>query len=251
MINIGRLLARRAELDPEREGLVFGETRLTYRQFNREANRVAHALAHLGVRKGDRVGLISMNSPRFCEVFFAVAKLGAVLVTLNWRLAPPELEWICANAGVNVLVFDGEFSPTVGTMRPNLAATRYAVVDGEALSWAPSLDAIAAGASDEEPPAEGGDDDPLLIMYTSGTTGRPKGVVITHANLFWATVTVECTLDFRLGDRVLVVMPLYHIGAIDYLKIPKSVVVSSAPLPRNPTGKVLKRVLRERYAQGG
>jgi acyl-CoA synthetase (AMP-forming)/AMP-acid ligase II len=192
-----------------------------------------------------------MNSPRFCAVLFAVAKLGGVLVTLNWRLAPPELEWICANAGVSVLVFGAEFGSTVEAMRPSLAATRYAVADGEAPAWAASLDGLAAGASDAEPPVAGGDDDPLLIMYTSGTTGRPKGAVITHANLFWATVTVECTLDFRLGDRVLVVMPLYHIGAIDYLMIPKSVVVSSAPLPRNPTGKVLKRVLRERYAQGG
>jgi len=219
VINIGRFLAKRAELDPEREGLVFGETRLTYRRFNQETNRVAQSLAGLGVRKGERVGLLSMNSPRFCEVFFAVAKLGAVLVTLNWRLAPPELEWICANSGVSVLVFGGEFRPTVATMRPHLSGTRYAVVDGDALPWAPSLDVLAAGAPDEEPPVEGDDEDPLLIMYTSGTTGRPKGAVITHANLFWATVTVEVTLDFRLGDRVLVVMPLYHIGAIDYLMI--------------------------------
>jgi len=219
VINVGEFLARRAALDPDREGLVFSETRLTYREFNRETNRVARALASLGVRKGDRVGLLSMNSPRFCEVFFAVAKLGGVLVTLNWRLAPPELEWICANAGVSVLVFGGEFRPAVEAMRPNLAATHCTVVDGDALPWAPSLDFLAAGAPDGEPSVEAGDDDPLLIMYTSGTTGRPKGAVITHANLFWATVTVELTLDFRLGDRVLIVMPLYHIGAIDYLMI--------------------------------
>lgn len=219
MINVGRFLTRRAELDPDREGLVFGATRLTYRQFNEEANRVAHALSALGVRKGERVGLLLMNSPPFCQLYFGLAKIGAVLVTLNWRLAPPELEWICANAGVSLLIFGREFLPAVEAIRPRLSAERYAVAEGEGVPWARSLDALMAAAPDSEPPVKAGDDDPLLIMYTSGTTGRPKGAVLTHANLFWASTTVCSTLDFRIGDRVLVVMPLYHIGALIYLTV--------------------------------
>jgi fatty-acyl-CoA synthase len=219
MINIGQFLARRAELDPDREALVFGTTRLGYRDLNRHANRIAHALAGLGVRPGDRVGLLAMNSPDFCAVFFAAAKLGAVLVTLNWRLAPPELAWICENAGVSLLVFGADLRDAVEALRADRGAARYAVIDGEAPEWAVSLAAWAARARHEEPPAGGGNDDPLLIMYTSGTTGRPRGAVLSHANVFWATVTVQATLDFRMGDRVLVVMPLYHIGAIDYLTI--------------------------------
>ncbi len=218
MINVGQFLARRAELHPDREGLVFGSTRLTYRQFNEEANRVAHAFRALGVRKGDRVGLLLMNSSRFCQLYFGLAKMGAVIVTLNWRLAPPELEWICQNAGVRWLVFDGEFSSAVESIRQRLGVERY-VGAGDPAPWTLSLEALLAAAPDGEPPTEGRDDDPLLIMYTSGTTGRPKGAVLTHANLFWASATVCSTLDFRIGDRVLLVMPLYHIGALIYLTV--------------------------------
>jgi len=217
VINIGQFLARRAERAPDQEGLVFGSTRLTYGELNREANRVAHALAGLGVKKGDRVGILLMNSPRFCQLYFGLAKLGAVLVTLNWRLAPPELEWICANAGVTLLVFEREFLGAVEALHSRSAVQRYVAADEPGLPWAASLDGLAAAASDREPALAGGGDDPLLIMYTSGTTGRPKGAVITHANVFWGSVTVLLTLDFRVRDRVLIVMPLYHIGALDYL----------------------------------
>jgi acyl-CoA synthetase (AMP-forming)/AMP-acid ligase II len=219
VINIGQFLAKRAERAPDQEGLVFGSTRLSYRQLNGEANRVAHALAGLGVGKGDRVGVLLMNSPRFCQLYFGLAKLGAVLVTLNWRLAPPELEWICANAGVSTLLFEREFLPAAEALRGHSAAGRYVAVDGPAPSWAAGLDGLAALMTDAEPALEGADDDPLLIMYTSGTTGRPRGAVITHANVFWGSVTVALTLDFRIRDRVLIVMPLYHIGALDYLTI--------------------------------
>jgi len=219
VINIGQFLARRAERAPDEEALVFGATRLTYRELNGEANRVAHALQDLGVRKSDRVGVLLMNSPRFCQLYFGLAKLGAVLVTLNWRLEPPEIEWICANAGVTLLVFEGEFTAAVEALRARSIVERYVMVDGPAPSWATSLDGLAALMTDAEPALAGGDDDPLLIMYTSGTTGRPKGAVITHANVFWGSVTVLLTLDFRVRDRVLIVMPLYHIGALDYLTI--------------------------------
>ncbi len=219
MINIGQFLARRAERSPDQEALVFGATRLSYRDLNREANRVAHALRGLGVRTGDRVGVLLMNSPRFCQLYFGLAKLGAVLVTLNWRLAPPELEWICRHAGVSTLVFEREFAAVAETLHGAGAAERYVSTDGVGTDWAVSLDALTAAAPDGEPAPGGGDDDPLLIMYTSGTTGRPKGAVITHANVFWGSVTVALTLDFRAGDRVLIVMPLYHIGALDYLTI--------------------------------
>ena len=224
--NIGLLLEKRARLSPEMEGVfdVARNLRFTYREVNARCNQTANALSALGVSKGDRVGLLAMNGIEFFETFFAIAKLGAVCVPLNWRLVPDELEFILNDAGVSTLVFGEEFLAAVSDLqaRPKLSgegegATTIATflqVGGETADFARDYGRTCGGASAEEPVIGGEDEDALYIMYTSGTTGLPKGVVHTHSTALWGSLTMMATSEVSFGDRYIVALPLFHVGAL-------------------------------------
>ena len=222
--NVGLILTKRASLSPDTEGFVDVETerRFTFGEWNLRSNRTANALRELGVGKGDRVALLLMNSVEYMEAFFAIAKIGAVCVPLNWRLTPEELSFIIRDAGAETLVFGDEFQAQVldliarGGGDNGTAVTRWVHVgpDEQRPAGAVSyLDATSA-ASDAEPEILAQDDDLLYIMYTSGTTGLPKGAVHTHESALWASLTVMATADFRYRDRFLVSLPLFHVGAL-------------------------------------
>ncbi|MCG3188944.1 MAG: Long-chain-fatty-acid--CoA ligase FadD13 [Burkholderiaceae bacterium] len=211
--NIGLFLAKRAKLDPERIGLVFEGRELTFRQWNAGTNRAANAFASLGIKHGDRVGVLMANSIEFLECFFGLAKIGAIVVPLNWRLTPPELAFIANDAGIVALAYGAEFAQTVAALRGSIPATSYVAV-GDAAAGDRSYAALTASMPDTEPDAVGSGDEPLVIMFTSGTTGRPKGAVLTHGNLFYDSCTVAMSTDWRWGDRVLIALPLFHIGAL-------------------------------------
>ena len=222
--NVGLFLAKRALLSPHLEGFVDADTgrRFTFAEWNRRANRTAHALLRLGVSKGHRVALLQMNSIEYMESFFAIAKIGAICVPLNWRLTPEELTFILRDAGATTLVFGGEFVDCVAQLH-----TRGRGEDGTRLEryvycgrpearpgFALDYDALQAASTDAEPPIGGGEDDELYIMYTSGTTGLPKGAVHTHDSAAWGVLTVNATSDQRYRDRYLVALPLFHVGAL-------------------------------------
>lgn len=211
--NIGAFLAKRARLDPQRTGLVFEGRELTFREWNARANRAANVFAALGVRPGDRVGLLLANSIEFLDCFFGLAKIGAIVVPLNWRLTAPELAYIANDAGLRALAWGSEYAATIGALRGQIAVECWVAL-GDAPAGDHDYAALTAAASDAEPPAVGADDDPLVIMFTSGTTGKPKGAVLSHANLFYDSCTVALSTDWRWGDRVLVALPLFHIGAL-------------------------------------
>ncbi|MCC6250380.1 MAG: long-chain fatty acid--CoA ligase [Rubrivivax sp.] len=211
--NIGLFLAKRAQLDPQRVGLVFEGRKLTFRAWNASANRAANAFAGLGIRHGERVGLLMGNSLEFLECFFGLAKIGAIVVPLNWRLTAPELAYIAGDAGIVALVYGAEYAQTAAALRGRIAAAIWVAVGAAPLD-AHSYAALTAAASDTEPEPAGAGGDPLVIMFTSGTTGKPKGAVLSHDNLFYDSCTVALSTDWRWGDRVLVALPLFHIGAL-------------------------------------
>ena len=217
--NIGLLLGKRAHLSPGLEAFVdvASARRFNYAELNARCNRTANALSALGVRKGDRVGLLMMNSVEFLESFFAIAKLGAICVPLNWRLVPDELAFILKDSGTSVLVYGDEFAGSVADLQargPETDVREWVCVGRERADFARDYDALHAAASDEEPEIAACDDDELYIMYTSGTTGLPKGAVHTHATALWASVTMCLTADMRYRDRYLVALPLFHVGAL-------------------------------------
>lgn len=217
--NIGLFLAKRARLNPNMLGLIYEGRQITYREWNERANRAANAFLGLGVKPGDRVGLLLMNSPEFLECFFGLAKIGAISVPLNWRLAPPEISYVANNAGIRALVYGTEFASTVGAIRNELPVGDYIAVGAEAPAGDFTYAAFTENADAKEPPVQAAGDDPLVIYFTAGTTGRSKGVVLTHNNLFYDSCTVSFSLDWHQGDRVLVAMPLFHIGALIYVVI--------------------------------
>jgi acyl-CoA synthetase (AMP-forming)/AMP-acid ligase II len=160
-----------------------------------------------------------MNGPEFLETFFGLAKLGAIVVPLNWRLAPPELAYIANNSEISTLVYGAEFREAVEAIRGDIPVKTWVFVGDDAPSGDHAYTTLLSGQPTTEPEIVGEGDDPLTIMYTSGTTGRPKGAVLSHANLFWDSCTVSHSLDWRPDDRVLVALPLFHIGALIYVVI--------------------------------
>lgn len=226
--NIGLLLTKRAHLNPDREAYVEsdGSRRYSFRDLNDRANQVANALKADGLKKGDRVGLLLMNSVEFMESFFAVAKIGGVVVPLNWRLVADELEFILKDAGVQTLIFDNEFAETVSELHHRGDKTNIGqwihVVGGAGSACQPfatSYDSYRLSASSAEPNCGAEDDDMLYIMYTSGTTGLPKGVVHTHTSAMWGVFTIHATADYRDDERYIACLPMFHVGALTPLTI--------------------------------
>jgi acyl-CoA synthetase (AMP-forming)/AMP-acid ligase II len=219
--NVGLILAKRAHLSPTLEAVIEpGGRRLVYAELDARANRIANALSGLGVGKGDRVALLLMNGAEFIETFFGLAKLGAVVVPVNWRLVPDELAFILKDSGSVALVYGGEFAGNVAELHgrgPAGSGIEHwihvgpgATRAGFALDYAELQDA----ASDASPAIPASDGDLLYIMYTSGTTGLPKGAVHTHASALWALLTIGATADVRYRDRYLLSLPLFHVGAL-------------------------------------
>jgi O-succinylbenzoate-CoA ligase len=220
--SVGYLLAKRAFLHPDKEALADGtkNVRLTYDRLNRETNRTAHALAGLGVKKGDRVALLLLNGAEYIELFFALAKLGAICVPLNVRLAPDELAYMLKDSGATVLVYGPEFPKMAAALRAKGtdagSIAHWVQIDGGdgTDSFAVSYETLRAAAHDSEPDLAGFEDDALFIMYTSGTTGLPKGAVQTHNSVLWAAITMAATAELRKDDRFFIPLPLFHVGAL-------------------------------------
>ena len=222
--NIGRFLAKRASLSPNTEGFVDTDTgrRFTYPEWNARTNRMVSVLRDHGISKGDRVAVLQMNSIEYVETFLAIAKLGAVFVPLNWRLVPDELAFILRDAGAKMMVFGDEFNDSVVALESRGGGENGTEIEhwihigrpSNRPDFAASYDELLAAASEEEPVIIAGEDDLLYIMYTSGTTGLPKGAVHTHNTATWGVLTINATADFRVGDRYLVALPLFHVGAL-------------------------------------
>ena len=218
-VNIGSFLARRADISPDREAYVDSATgyRLSFAALNQRVNQLAHQLRSQGVVQGDRVALCLMNSAEFIESFLAVAKAGGVVVPLNWRLVADELEFIIKDSGAKTMIFGTEFETVVSDLAARGDKTdvrHWLQVGGQCLPFAEEYEQFLNAGGKEEPAVGASGDDLLYIMYTSGTTGLPKGVVHTHATSFWALLTFQASCDLRDGDRYLVALPLFHVGAL-------------------------------------
>ncbi|MBE9539224.1 MAG: long-chain-fatty-acid--CoA ligase [Proteobacteria bacterium] len=206
-------LRRPALLYPDKTAIVDGEKRFTYQDFQNRVNQFSHALIAKGVRKGDRVCMLSPNSHYFLESFYATSQIGAILVPLNYRLTAPEIQYILDHSGVSVVLADPEFSELVDPKRAELPAVNSwilasAEADGEQWqSWDQLIEHMPTSATR---PVERGENDIVSINYTSGTTARPKGVMLTHRNCYINAYSFISHLNIAHEDVSLWTLPMFH-----------------------------------------
>lgn len=212
------LLSARARLTPHRQALLELETgrRYTYADLNVRANRAANSLREcFGIQKGDRVSLYANNSAVYLDLFYGLPKIGAVFAPLNWRLTARELTHIVKDCEPKVILCGPEFVSTLDEMRGEIKVPHYVGVEGAKIDGARSYEDEAARSTDaepERPPLD--DEDPYCILYTSGTTGRPKGAVLPHRQILWNCINTAVSWGLNENDVSPVLTPLFHAGGL-------------------------------------
>ena len=207
-MDISSWLERHADFSPDRTALHFEGRDHSWGALGRDMRRLAGALSALGIGRGDRVAHLGLNNPLFLVLLFACARLGALLVPLNWRLAAPEHAVVLADAEPKLLIHDATFAAAVARLD---AARTLSLAD---------LAALIAEAPEREPDPSLSSEAPLLLVYTSGTTGRPKGAVLTQHALFWNAVNSMLMHDLTSDDHVLTTLPMFHVGGLNIQTVP-------------------------------
>ncbi|NNJ77559.1 MAG: AMP-binding protein [Anderseniella sp.] len=216
-LNVGQVLSAQARLQPNRIGARDLDRAMSFRQWNERACRLANALTEMGLATGDRVAILAYNRVEWVEIFAAAAKSGIVAVPVNFRLTGPEAQYIAENSGVRALIVEDVLAGTIAAVRDKLdiAADRFVLIgngnaDGE---WQAYEDLIGRARADE-PAVDVSPDDPWCLMYTSGTTGRPKGAIRTHRGIAMLALMTAVELAIRRADNALLVMPMCHANSL-------------------------------------
>ncbi len=209
--SLAGVVRRNAAASPDAPALTCGGRRFTWSELDDRSSRVAQGLAALGVGADDRVAFLDKNGGEYFDVLFGAGKLGAVTVAVNWRLAPPEMAYIVSDAGAKVLFVGEEFLGHLEQFEGELSTVKEIVVVGDGAGRVSHEDWLAAQPS-EDPGGGSGPDDVALQLYTSGTTGLPKGAMLTNSNL-GGLISEVCPAWSMDGSSVnAVAMPLFHIG---------------------------------------
>ncbi|NVN53278.1 long-chain-fatty-acid--CoA ligase [Mycolicibacterium hippocampi] len=209
-------VAHWARTTPDAEAMDYLDRSWTWAQWNDRVRRLAGALKDRGVRRGDVVAFLDKNHPACVEMTFAAASLGAATAIINFRLAADELDYVLNDSGAKVLIVGTEFAPAIDKIRDKLVHVEHIVSvtpEGDDEYEAMLAAATPTDRSDDVDPG-----DVAIIMYSSGTTGRPKGVELTQANMIAHTVNAHEGFEFDEGDKNMVSMPLFHVGGSSYVQ---------------------------------
>ncbi|MEV4314232.1 long-chain fatty acid--CoA ligase [Actinocrispum sp. NPDC049592] len=206
---LGSWPARRARTAPDRVAMIFENHQTTYGEVAERTTRLAHQLRAAGVEPGERVAYLGPNHPSFAETMFATHLLGGIFVPLNFRLAAPEIQYMLEDSGALILIY----APSCADVAAELSGVKTVALQTEYEPW------LAEGADTpiDIPVAR---DEVALILYTSGTTGRPKGAMLTHANQIWNSYNVLVAVDVRADEVTLVAAPLFHVAALGMTLLP-------------------------------
>jgi fatty-acyl-CoA synthase len=221
-IGLAQWFTERARRGGHRPALSYAGKTQSYGELLAEIDRLAGRLEADGVMPGMRVAYLGFNHPMFLVTLFAAAKLGAIFVPLNFRLAGPELEYIINDAGVHTLLVGADFVPVIDGVRAGLCCRGSYCAEGaspDEARWPALVDAMKDAPAMQRAPATPHGDDVAMIMYTSGTTGRPKGAMLTHGNFWWNHVGELYTVDMSADDVLLVFAPVFHIGGLNVLTL--------------------------------
>lgn len=212
--HIGYLVDRNRRKYPSNVAISAQGGKWTYDRLREEVLRAAGGLCALGVRRGERVATLMFNRAELITSYLALFRIGAILVPLNTRLADPEWEYILEDSGASLVITEAAFEKRILALKERLTGIRHVIsIGGQERGAIPWQDLLSTEPM-EEPPQEPGIEDDLYILYTSGTTGRPKGAVITHQNFLWNAINAQVTGGFKADDVVYYGLPLFHAAAM-------------------------------------
>lgn len=221
MRGIGNWLVKHSKLRPDRLALVYNEKRFTYSELNERVNRLSNALISIGVRKGDRVNVLLFNTNEIVESMFACAKIGAIFVPINFRLSVEEVLYIVNDSRSYHFIYDVRMKSLVDELRLKESSLLEYIHVGSDPSGKDSVyEDLIANASNEEHDYDIRLEDVQMMMYTSGTTGRPKGAMLTHGNTQWNAINMIQSIPVDSMDITLSVAPLFHIGGMSVFTTP-------------------------------
>ncbi|WP_229480734.1 AMP-binding protein, partial [Mycolicibacterium mageritense] len=214
-------VAHWAATKPDEEAITYLGRTWTWSQWDDRIRRLAGALTAWGVGRGDVVAFLDKNHPACVELTLAAASLGAANAIVNFRLAADELDYVLNDCGAKVLIVGAELKPAVDKIRDKLGAVEHVVTvtpEGGSEAGGDEYEALLAGATPVGRSPDVQSDDVCIIMYSSGTTGRPKGVALTQANMIAHTVNAFDGWVSSPEDKNLVAMPLFHVGGSSYVQ---------------------------------
>src|ERR1051326_5200795 len=242
--------ARRArKLYGDREAIVDGDLRLTYEQFFDRCDRWSSALQTLGLAQGDRVAYIAPNSCAQLESFYAVPQIGAILVPINYRLTADDFAYIINHSGATVVCAHEDYLDAVDRVRDQVKGGQHFVaLEGKSEGWVDYEARLAAAPSAFVRPSIA-EDDVITINYTSGTTSRPKGVMITHRNAYMNAGGTRLPLPMRMTDRYLWTLPMFHANGWTYTWIVTAGGATHVCLRKVEPAKVFELIAKERITQ--
>jgi len=215
-MNVGYLLTFMTEKAPNRTAVIYGNSRLSYAELNSRANSLGHVLLVLGVKKGDKVALLSMNSGHYPEIFFGILKAGGVFVPINFRYAPEEILYVLDNSDAKICIFEEELASKITPISRLSRVEKFICVGSDAHETEPyDYETLIVEQRSTEPDVYVSSDDVCEIIYTSGTTGKPKGVVLTHDNVMSTMLTAIIGRELHPEHTSLVVSPMYHVAGLN------------------------------------
>lgn len=218
LLTFGQMLDAHARLTPARAGARDLERTLTFGQWNDRAKRLANALTGLGLAKGERVAVLAYNRLEWAEIYAATAKAGIIAVPINFRLSPVEMRFIIEDCGAMAIMVEAALRPAIEEIRDDLelADDRYIHFGGAAPAGWCDYEALIAKASATPPETTINDTEPWALMYTSGTTGKPKGVIRSHRSMALLAFGTEIEVGVGRDDDVMLVMPMCHANSLNF-----------------------------------
>jgi acyl-CoA synthetase (AMP-forming)/AMP-acid ligase II len=199
---------------PDRPFIVFEGKRWSFAQFNERVNRLAGAFRELGVHPGDRIGMLQVNCPQYVEAYFAAVKLGAIFVPLNFRAKPDELAYMIANSGASILLTGARYFDMIQEILAQLPAVKTCICVDDRKDQSPFYEDLVDAADPDETVADIDADDITILMYTAGTTGRPKGVPLRHSGFVSYILENVEPASLESEERNLLTVPLYHVAGM-------------------------------------